>query len=1043
MKGSIRKLAMTLVLVTFLLGMFAPLMVFSSSDVPPQAVDNYPVRLRVITFTPTLGETPAFSDKLQINSYDADKMGYYLVQFTGPIKPEWKDALAAMGVEVMGYIPEFTFKVRMYSVQAAQVRTMENVAWVGYFHPAYKLSPELKKAEGGKGLYRVQVESGRDVAAIAKTMDELGVEILTYGGADVVVAADAAQLESVAQILDVAWVDNFTLYEKHNEYGGGGIMGANTAFANGYNGSTQVVAVADTGLGGGTAATAHRDLASSRVTAIYNWPGVSDSCWTITDDGAKDVDSGHGTHTAMSVVSAGGASGEGKGTAPSANLVFQAVENYADMKGTCALYYPDGYYLTGLPTDLSTLFLQAYNAGARIHSNSWGSDEAGAYTTDSQSVDSFIWNHKDMLITFSGGNAGIDSNSDGVIDNGSIGAPATAKNALSVGASENDRQGHWECDTSLSYVTCTGQNDIFTWGGAWPSDYPANPIFSDVSAGNAQQMAAFSSRGPVDDGRIKPDVVAPGSWILSGYSNLYQQSYDSSANPVNGAWQYDGYGYPLNAYYKYMSGTSMSNPLAAGAAATVRDYYKKTYSIDASAALVKAALINSATDMSDENNDGVNDNDYPIPNNHEGWGLINMANATDSTGDYRENSAGLSTGGSVAYQFTVGVAGSAFKVTAVWSDYPSTTSASKNLVNDLDVVVTSPSGTTYKGNVFSGGWSATGGVADHTNNVENVYVQSAAAGVWTVTVSGYNVSQGPQPFALVVDGSLSTGPTPTATTVTPTNTPTVTPTPTNTPTPTPTATPGAGDLIYASSSSDGAANGVSFADEDILVYNTAAATWAMYFDGSDVGITTDIDGFYLMADGTVLLSFDATTTVTGLGTVYDADIVRFTPTATGATTAGSFAWYFDGSDVGLSASGGEDIDAIGFAPDGRLILSTGGSVSVTGVSGADEDLLAFTPTALGATTSGTWAMYFDGSDVALTATNEDINGVWIDATNGQIYLTTTGAFAVTGASGDGADIFVCTPGTLGSTTTCTFSMYWDGSVYGFSGEITDDITIVR
>jgi len=137
------------------------------------------------------------------------------------------------------------------------------------------------------------------------------------------------------------------------------------------------------------------------------------------------------------------------------------------------------------------------------------------------------------------------------------------------------------------------------------------------------------------------------------------------------------------------------------------------------------------------------------------------------------------------------------------------------------------------------------------------------------------------------------------------------------------------------------------------------------------------------------------------------------------------------------------VEAFGLLPDGRLLVSTLGNVSVTGASGADEVLLAFTPTALGSTTSGTWAMYFDGSDVGLSNTsNEDVNGVWVDAT-GKIYLTTLGSFSVTGVSGDGSDIFVCTPGSLGSTTTCTWAMYWDGSVNGFSGEDTDSLSIVQ
>jgi hypothetical protein len=174
--------------------------------------------------------------------------------------------------------------------------------------------------------------------------------------------------------------------------------------------------------------------------------------------------------------------------------------------------------------------------------------------------------------------------------------------------------------------------------------------------------------------------------------------------------------------------------------------------------------------------------------------------------------------------------------------------------------------------------------------------------------------------------------------------------------------------------------------------------------------------------------------------VDDSDIIRFTPTSLGANTAGTFTWYFDGSDVGLSTTA-EDVDAIGFAPNGRLIISTAGSYGVTGVSGNDEDLISFAATSLGATTSGTWSMYFDGSDVGLNeATSEQINGVWID-TSGKIHLTTIGNFSVTGLSGNGSDIFICTPGTLGTTTTCTYSSYWLGASNGFGGEITDGIYI--
>ena len=197
----------------------------------------------------------------------------------------------------------------------------------------------------------------------------------------------------------------------------------------------------------------------------------------------------------------------------------------------------------------------------------------------------------------------------------------------------------------------------------------------------------------------------------------------------------------------------MSTPLVAGGAAVVRDFYVKARGHQASAALVKATLINSAVDLLDENNDGALDNALPIPNLHEGWGRVDLANATDNTQQVSDETAPLTTGATATYTFTVSEVGRPFKATLAWTDYPSTPSAVVNLVNDLDLSVVAPDGTTYLGNVFAGGWSTPGGVPDRVNNVENAYVPNAATGTWTVIVSGYNVPMGPQRFALVVDNA--------------------------------------------------------------------------------------------------------------------------------------------------------------------------------------------------------------------------------------------------------------------------------------------------
>lgn len=786
MKGRWFSLLMALLLALALLGPRGGTSVAAPLRKGPIA----PIKLKAATLAPGLAPDSALAPGLTVSGYSSGERGYYIVQFHGAVQQAWKDRVEALGGELLWYLPDFAFKVRMTPEQAAQVEQLPEVAWVGLFQPAYKLSPNLKR--DGIKLYAVRIERGAEAGRAAEAIARLGAQVWAREGEVLLVAAQGAWLSAIAQVLDVAWIQNFYFQEKHNEYGAGAILGASAANAAGYDGSTQTVAVADTGLGGGTASTAHADIPSSRIAQIYNWTASNSFfCYTVYGDQAKDVDSGHGTHVALSVLGDGGVNGEGKGTAPAARLVFQAVEDYVDFYGLCQGQYPDGYYLIGIPSDIRNLFQQAYNAGARIHSNSWGHAANGDYDLDCVNTDDFVWKNRDMTILFSAGNDGIDANGDGIVDADSMGSPAAAKNLITVGASENDRQGHYECDGSLAYANCGGMNSLITYGGAWPSDFPANPLKDDPAAGNKEQMAAFSSRGPTDDGRIKPDVVAPGTYVLSGYSDMYQQGYDGSPNPRNNAWQYDGWGTPRSQYYKYMGGTSMSTPLVAGGAAVVRDFYQKAYNHAASAALVKATLINSAEDMLDENNDGANDNDYPIPNIHEGWGRVNLANATDGSHQFVEHTAGLSTGGSASYTFQVASSGAPLKVTLVWSDYPSTEAASANLVNDLDLTVTAPGGTVYRGNVFGGGWSQTGGSADRVNNVENVYVQSAGAGTWTVRVSGYNVPNGPQPFALVVDGAFGAAPTPTPTTPAPaTNTPTpVTPSATPTPTATRTATP--------------------------------------------------------------------------------------------------------------------------------------------------------------------------------------------------------------------------------------------------------------
>jgi len=243
---------------------------------------------------------------------------------------------------------------------------------------------------------------------------------------------------------------------------------------------------------------------------------------------------------------------------------------------------------------------------------------------------------------------------------------------------------------------------------------------------------------------------------------------------------------------------------------------------------------------------------------------------------------------------------------------------------------------------------------------------------------------------------------------------------------------------YFSSSTGGKVSGVRFADEDILVFDPETGRWSMYFDGSDVGLKKhDVNAFHVLDNGDILMSFHKPFKVGGT-TYDDSDIAYFTATSVGTTTAGSFSMYLDGSDVKLT-KGAEDIDAIAITPSGDLVISTLGNAK-TNIKTKDDDLLRLKNGVTGTNTSGTWSLYFDGSDTGFTKGAEDIWAAWIDGTE-VVHLSTAANYNIsssgTSLSGDSDDVFTCTPGNLGSSTQCTFSLFWNGDNHGFGKEKID------
>lgn len=427
-----------------------------------------------------------------------------------------------------------------------------------------------------------------------------------------------------------------------------------------------------------------------------------------------DDPEGHGTHVAGSVLGNGTSPSMGgaiQGTAPRVTLIVQSLLD-------------SGGGLGGIPNDLHDLFRPPYDTDhARIQTNSWGATTPGLpYSQRSTEIDDFVWTNQDCVICFAAGNDGVDANRDGAIDNASVGSEAAAKNCITVGASENTRA-----------------NIELTYGALRPSSWPVAPIFPDKTADNADGMAAFSSRGPTKEGRFKPDLVAPGTSILS------TRSREVVSPPTIFGTSSD------NAFF-FDDGTSMATPLVAGCVAVVRESLVRNDMPSPSAALIKALLINGALPLPGQ---------YPpseagaSPNNASGWGRVTLAGSIILPG--ANPNAGFGQGGPLNQgqdsNFTVDIPagrkpseaaqdvgtsglGPTFKITLVWSDPPG-----RVLQNDLDLIVKAANGVERHGNMD------TSKNFDRVNNVEQVLWVNMPPGKATITIHAFHITRFPQPWA--------------------------------------------------------------------------------------------------------------------------------------------------------------------------------------------------------------------------------------------------------------------------------------------------------
>ena len=676
---------------------------------------------------------------------------HYLVQFIGPIKKAWLANVKKAGGEPRAPYEGFSYVVRMDKKALAAVASLPVVRWVGHLPHRARIAPGTRRrAEGGRrahaieatvprthirpGVYTVQFFGPEDLSKGLSAVRKLGFKILDRPRDQRLLivesqkpeSAQQAQLDRLAAVHGVREIRERAIKRPSNDVSAG-LVGAHVVMGPGFNlsGDGEMICVCDTGLDTGDPATIHPDF-RGRIEAVRSFPITRDFAPFINNpganDGPSDRDSGHGTHVAGSVLGDGASSvglsgtvGPIRGLSYKALLIFQAIEQEVDWKNPADEARFGRFLLAGIPTDLTVLLQDAYTRGARIHSNSWGGGDPGAYDAQCDQLDRFVWQHKDMCVLVAAGNDGTDKDGDGIINTMSVTSPGTAKNCITVGASENDRSAF----------------DSETYGAWWPTDYPAAPFKNASMADDPGHIVAFSSRGPTLDGRFKPDVVAPGTFVLSTRSTRIALN--------NKAWA----ACPQSRLYFHMGGTSMATPLAAGAVGLLRQHVrKKRVAGGPTSALLKALLIASTVRLAVSGAKRLVDND-------QGYGLIHLGSGLKPSHNRRLRmynvSPGLRTG--EAWNRTARLTAAApLRVVLVYSDFPGPA-----LVNNLNLIVTGPDGARFVGNQPRPG-SVT---LDSANNVELVEVPSAVAGQWRIDVVGANVPEGPQEFALVIIGRVA------------------------------------------------------------------------------------------------------------------------------------------------------------------------------------------------------------------------------------------------------------------------------------------------
>ncbi|REJ78147.1 MAG: hypothetical protein DWQ47_17535 [Acidobacteria bacterium] len=625
-------------------------------------------------------ETKAFKSAVTSGS----EKQYFIVQLAAYATDEWLQSIREAGAEVIQYVPHRAFIVYGDAVAANTLASHSRVRWIGRYKPEYRISTQAtqraESAAPGVEEFHVAVFKRADLAAAFQQIRSTkGVEIVEvqeppYGFFDLVtVKAESEAVAKIALIEDVFRIDPYDKPVAEDEAAAqivaGNYTNVTTIDGPGYDPLTQfgvdgtgvTVAISDSGV---------------------QIPGQGGFYITATNTidgplrGAAPGGQGSHGHINASIVAGNIPFGTldslgynyGSGIAPGANIIN--IPFLVSGNTTTDSQSVDDTVSTAGPNGVN----------GSIINNSWGAGTNGnVYNAFAAMWDSFVFDASfagtvdPINIVFSAGNSGASG----------LTQPKMAKNVIAVANSENVR-----------------------------------PLLGGSSSDNMDQMRSSSSRGPAADGRIKPDITAPGTFISGGRA--------ASSSGTSGV---------IDANHVYSIGTSHAAPQVAGVAALFTQFWKNNNGGQLpQPSLVKAAILNSGIEMTGT---GATD---PIPNGDEGWGRVNMKLIFDdgtSTLFKNETTQIFEPGFANVIDGSVDDASKPLRIALVWTDPPGATDPA--LVNNLDLTVTI-GGTEYKGNVFTNGTSETGGTADSVNNVEMVRLPAGIAAGTPVSIEVRSVA---------------------------------------------------------------------------------------------------------------------------------------------------------------------------------------------------------------------------------------------------------------------------------------------------------------